>query len=711
MEEKCFCHFNGYKVKDADARKSVEQLKGEMAAQTAEYEALQKNVHSKTNEMQQEVDAAFSAAQQAARDAAEAKKRADQMSTMEEGSTTGDAELQDIRIGADGVTYNNAGNAVRSQGYKLDNLIRSLPLKTGMYDITNSKWASSTICMGMRTPMYAEEDLLLECPANYNFRVLYFTSADPASYSTRTGYLNRFIVRQGKYFDVHFQNIEGTTITVQEAYNLTIRKVYTMPEIDAKIAQSGRKLVTFANENKLMIEGEWEFGALFQSTGLENEGSSSGGYIRTGFIDIDGIDGTVVLEIVSDAYDGGGDWQARVYEYDSAKVFLKVTQKLAKGAYPIALQEGTRYIRLMCGNYVDEDIVTLENGSDVQLYKVNPMLEEIKKIAANGGTVYEDEVDATVAAVQAAMYRNMNEAGENTYNHLLFAIFTDLHHDPENPMDPMKDMFANMKALHERLHFDAIFNLGDSIDGTYYDQATAEKYHAAVKTAARAITPNYYALEGNHDNNVQSTWESKGGFDASEKLTNMELHMVMQRGAPGANNMGYQRATDFMVDFSYRLRVICISAEYTTYQQDTVEFLLDALSDAGAEHIPNVLLLSHCATRPELGFNNDISNGELVEAELEHYQQNGGVLVGHINGHTHGDIMLGIQTHAGGYKNISIGCAKFEKLSGGTPGATYQPRNANDHTKVLFDVVLIDTAARTVDLIRFGAGDDRHYSY
>ena len=51
------------------------------------------------------------------------KSRIDNLTTLQEGSTTGDAELIDGRIGADGVTYTNIGDAIRTQCGNLNTLL------------------------------------------------------------------------------------------------------------------------------------------------------------------------------------------------------------------------------------------------------------------------------------------------------------------------------------------------------------------------------------------------------------------------------------------------------------------------------------------------------------------------------------------------------------------------------------------------------------
>lgn len=57
------------------------------------------------------------------------KERMDTFTKLPSGSTSGDSELQDIRVGANGITYNNAGDAVRGQYRQLNETLGELHLK------------------------------------------------------------------------------------------------------------------------------------------------------------------------------------------------------------------------------------------------------------------------------------------------------------------------------------------------------------------------------------------------------------------------------------------------------------------------------------------------------------------------------------------------------------------------------------------------------
>lgn len=86
-------------------------------------------------EVEAAVSNAYSETDRVSRELALERARIDNLTTLKEGSTTADAELIDIRAGADGVTYANAGEAVRGQIGKLKPVTDSFCQTIGFKDV------------------------------------------------------------------------------------------------------------------------------------------------------------------------------------------------------------------------------------------------------------------------------------------------------------------------------------------------------------------------------------------------------------------------------------------------------------------------------------------------------------------------------------------------------------------------------------------------
>ena len=301
----------------------------------------------------------------------------------------------------------------------------------------------------------------------------------------------------------------------------------------------------------------------------------------------------------------------------------------------------------------------------------------------------------------AEINNTVGKIPSNTFN---LIVYTDIHHDPAYEVDPWKETLDCIKAVSERTCIDAFWNLGDIINGHTTTKAEAIKQIKEVTDLEDKVSPNFHRIPGNHDNNIQSTYESNAGYSIEEVLTVDELRGVLENTTQTENhNSGH--STDYYVDFS-ELRIVCLSADGTTFHPETAEWLRETALDT---ELP-VLFLSHIPTRPEWGFHNDVQGGEMIEAEIRRFIENGGVVIAYIHGHDHGDMVSTVTDEKGEklWNSVAVACSRFHvPQSNGTPGMTFWERNKDDATMVVFDVVSIDLEKRKVLFTRFGAGEDR----
>lgn len=303
---------------------------------------------------------------------------------------------------------------------------------------------------------------------------------------------------------------------------------------------------------------------------------------------------------------------------------------------------------------------------------------------------------------------------------LTLVILSDVHYDPSKynsetgEIDILQPTMNAIKEIRKKLekeehHIDAFWNLGDFING---HDTTKEKATLQIKTVIKEqekVSDNFHNLMGNHDNNIQSTW-GDSPLSTSNILSVSELNEILEnRATTQAEQHNPSRPTDYFVDFE-TIRVVCLSAEYTTFVPETVEWLRTTVLNTDKA----VLFLSHIPTRPEWGFKDDVENGNLIEEVLEEFVEKGGSIIAFIHGHDHGDMINEVLSSDGSvlWSEICVGCARFqEPKSNGTPGMTFWPRQAEDETELLFDVVSIDLEKKEVRFVRFGAGEDRKIEY
>ena len=608
------------------------------------------------------------------------RARINQLNTLAEGSTTGDAELQDIRVGFDGVTYTNAGEAVRGQFGIVNNDLSNILSYSKETDITS---------------LLNVEGGITQAGANSNassvkttFRRSDYIHLLKGSVITATAVRTNVntlttlaVYDQTKVFDID-NSIYGTSGVVNFVFIMPYDGYVKLSSRLTELNNGG----TFTIVNKI---GEQLSDVNDNISALHFAASFTNKYT---------VDENAIMEntyVLLDPNTGKPTTTTSYYGATNLRICKSgdvLKYKLSSQTnYPIIATYGADggLINTVIGTgtntFIEGEYTFSENevffriaGGVNQLESGMYYVEYISKYEIKPfPDYYADHMTERIATI------NNNDCLIGNHGDS-FIFITDTH-IPRNTMNSP----ALIKHVLDNTSVGFVINGGDTLDHTDTKEEALSQ-HRQWRTLMNGVTE--YRIKGNHDLNTS------GQTIEEAKLSEDEWYGTMvkplERFVQTNGNSYYCVDND-----SQKIRYICLSYRFNGTNDESIWFkerLTELDEDWTILVIPHYLFTDASGTFHE--------NGQLlIDSINEVYSNVKATLIGVLAGHNHADYSTTETTN--GYLLVTTTCdTKSNELSGLT-------RTVGTITEQAFDVIHIDTKNKKMYATRIGAGGNREWNY
>lgn len=672
------------------------------------------------------------------------RARINQFTKLKEGSTTGDAELMDARVGYDGKTYPTSGSAFRGQAAEIvQNLIDSGIYeekvltgtnKQGFYVARNSGELIEVDNSGRGfikydVGEYAGKTLLVSTIIDSDvFSTVIFADENNNPIETTPGFtvyhkVLRTVPESARIMYVNYSiaDVAENNVSVKAVDVLNIPAELDAIHFDAQ--RTDEQLKMFIRTGKFPVVLQWVLGWIDYSSGVESTGAYTNRMKTVGFY-------KPVFNKIYYAIPAGFRFLALRYSFDDSSetyTFVDSTGYInGEKTGEITVNEGDCFRFLFRAN-PDVDLVGDE-------YKVLELYCKSDVLATNNKyTIPEYWEDAVAEKEQEIKNIIIDATKADDDVSLFFAIA-----DPHYPGNSGKSTTL-MKYLGEKCGVGLTVCLGDLIMDSVKSHEEGLQRIQDGMNHLKNMSDRALLTQGNHDTNVQIS-DSNGQLLAERIIYDKEWILHTNNKLLNLNRIAFD---DLGKAFYYdddlqKIRFISLDSfegkRYVSENAILKEISLGTFTDRQLQWFERVLsgvpagysiiTFSHYGLCKPYVYNANtgeyvsltmggIGNSDKITAIINGFVKNGGVYIGHFGGHLHHDFvskkggLVSVQLLNDGtdFRSASYFGEGFEFV-GDSPAKTI-----GTTTECAFDVVIVNKSKRHVDLIRVGAGENRSFNY